>query len=255
MEQNIYIEKYRKESIILDGNRNGNSLNQPVVIGNPDNLKSHLLQIRGNENGVFFDSHHHEVPARITTLREQEQKLEKEWKAHLQERINLGERPPQEWPLHLQDRKDRLAAKKLVAEEEIEWLEQKLQEAEEQKAKSRGSLLTHPKYWGGGSLRNGILESVGPWQVSQNEDGMLCINDETSPYHTMPVWRFRSQITNPMSMEYSHRLRSEERNALAEGRKRNVVGYPKPPVWSKDSDLIEYEGYHNDIIKKLKQEI
>ena len=51
------------------------------------------------------------------------------------------------------------------------------------------------------------------------------------------------------------RLRKEAGAAQAEDRKRREVKFPKPPTWNKTTDLIEYEGYSNETIKKIKQEI
>ena len=80
---NPYTERYRRQSHILEHNRNRTHLNPAVIEGNISNLQSHLLQIKGNAQGVYFDSHHREVPSSVSRLKEQEQALEKEWQQHM----------------------------------------------------------------------------------------------------------------------------------------------------------------------------
>ena len=251
---NRFIERYRDQSIIL-GNRNGNTLNQPVIEGNVSNLQSHLMQIKGNEQGIYFDSHHKEVLATLTTLREQEKELAQRWDQHCTDQLKIGNLRPKRMTPKMQEQQDKISARLQVTEEEIEELERLLSAAMKQQAKSKGSLLTHPKHWGSGSLRNGVLESIGPWTVEPDSEGLLRISDPDSPYHTMPVWRFKAEILKPMSMENVYRHKQEETEALKLNRPRQKVMYPIPGKWNKDSDLIEYENYHNDIIKKLKQSV
>lgn len=46
----------------------------------------------------------------------------------------------------------------------------------------------------------------------------------------------------------------EEKEAVAEGRPKKAVKYPVPGSWNPKTDLIEYQDYSNDVIKKLKLE-
>ena len=253
MENNPYIERCRRESYILEFNRNRTHLNPSVIEGNPDNLKSHLLQIKGNDQGVYFDSRHKEVPSGLSRLKEQEQALEKEWKQHVESRINQGEKPPKKWPLDLQDKKDRLEARKMVAEEEVKWLEEQLVKAEEEKHK-REKKPANSRLSGAGRLSNGVLVEFCDWPVSKNSEGILAINDPSSPFNTMEIWRLKSEVLNPLDAEHRLRQREEVKAALAENRKRNHVAYPSVPVYIKEKDQIQYPGnYHNETIKKLKQ--
>ena len=260
MEQNIYLDRYRMQSTILAGNRNSSNLNQPLIPGNKSNLESHLRQLLGGDQkseqpGFYWAPDQRKwIPDRIPSLREQLAGLEKKFEEHTLSELNIGNSKPRVWPDHLLEQRDRLNAKLQVAEEEQRELERLLEQAEEQQKKARPSLLTHPRNWGSGSLRHGVLESIGPWSVSPNEEGLLVIDDESSPYHTMPVWRFKSEILKPMGMEFARRHKQEEQNAVAETRTRRKVSYPEPGIWRKESDLIEYESYSNEVIKKLKRE-
>ncbi len=229
-------------------------MNPSVIIGNITNLERHLLQIKGNEKGIYFDSHFRETPASLSILQEKQKELEKKWEQYGVDQLKIGNPRPKQMPVQMQEESDKIAARIQVCNEEIEWLEKHLKLAQEQKAKSRGSLLTHPKYWGGSELKDGILVSIGPWDVKPDEQGMLRISDQDSPYFSMPVWKFKAEILNPMSNENNHRHYTEEKAAVAEDRKRKKIEYPEPGIWNKESDLIEYSGYSNNTIKKLKQE-
>ena len=77
-------------------------------------------------------------------------------------------------------------------------------------------------------MRHGVLVEIGPWKVEPDAEGLLRISDPDSPYHTMPVWRFRAEVTKPMSMEFVHRHKKEETEAVAEGRPKRKVKYPEP---------------------------
>ena len=250
--QNQYIERYRRESHILDFNRNRTYMNPSVVIGNIDNLKSHLLQIKGNDQGVYFDSHHKEVPSTISRLKEQEQQLAKKFRQYVESRVNMGDKPPTKWPPHLQDKKDRLVAKQQVASEEVKWLEEKLTQAEQEKHK-REKKPANFRLSGAGRLSNGILVEFCGWNVSKNSEGILAIDDPTSIFNSMPIWRLKAQVLNPISQEFVLRHKKEEKAAVAESRPKNTVKYPVTPTWNKDNDLIEYPAdYDPSIIRKLK---
>ena len=199
---NQYLERYRRESYILDHNRNATYMNPSVVPGNLDNLKSHLLRIRGNSDGNYFDSHFKPMPSTLTILKEKQKELEQKWEQYRTDQLNLGNKRPQKWPPEMQEEKEKLNARTQVCTEEISWLEQKLQEAMEQQKKAKPSLLVHPRNWGSFNLKDNVVISAGPWSVSPNEEGLLCIDDEDSPYHSMPVWRFKSEILKPMSQEF-----------------------------------------------------
>ncbi len=125
----------------------------------------------------------------------------------------------------------------------------------EQQKKARPSLLSAPQHWGSGQLQNGILTEIGPWRVAMNsEKKVLCIMDESSPYNGLEIHRFKALIVKPLGLEFAHRHKQEEKAAVAENRKRKKVNYPDPPSWNPASDMIEYHGISNDVIRKLKQE-
>ena len=230
-------------------------MNPSVVIGNIDNLKSHLLQIKGNENGVYFDSHHLETPAQLTTLREQVEQLEIAWQQHVESTVNQGDKPPTNWPPHLQDKKEKLEARRIVAQEEVAWLEEKLVQGEQDK-RTREKKPANSRLSGAGRLRDGILVEFCGWDVSKNSEGILCIDDPSSEFNTMPIWRLKSEILNIISQEFVLRHKKEEKAAVAEGRPKNTVKYPHTPTWNKDNDLIEYPGdYDPSVIRKLKHSV
>jgi hypothetical protein len=257
--ENIYLDRYRRENTILDGNRNSSDLNQPVIPGNIDNLQSHLRQLVGNETksenpGFYWAPDQRQwIPGRIKRLKEELEGLQEQFNRYAQSRLLIGEPRPQVWPADLAEKKLKAEARMAVAREEVEWLQAKIQEAKEQRSRARPSLLTHPRYWSAGSLENGQLVQIGPWRVAPDAEGLLRISDPDSPYNSMEVWRFKSLVVNPLNWEYQRRQREEARAADLEGRKRSTVSFPEPPTWDPENDQIEYLGISNEIIRKLKQ--
>jgi len=255
METNQYYETYRQQSHIF-GPKIGSSMSEPVIEGNSDNLRSHLIRIQGSdkEPGKYYYPEGNQW--RICTLenlKEQEKELAVDWQNHIESQVNIGERPPTKWPEHLQDKKERLAAKKQVAAEEVKWLEIKLTEAEQDK-KVREKKPVQPKFWGAGRLRDNILVEFCGWDVAKNSDGILAIDDPSSPYNTMEIWRLKSEVLNPLDVEHRIRQKQEVKAALAENRPKKPVPYPPVPTYSQVSDQIEYPGcYDPSIIRKLKQ--
>ena len=55
-----------------------------------------------------------------------------------------------------------------------------------------------------------------------------------------------------MGQEFSYRTRLEERAAMAEGRPQKSVKYSVPPVYYPETGVIEYPGYSNETIRKVK---
>jgi len=230
-------------------------MNPTVVIGNADNLRGHLRLIKGNEQGQYFDSHHKETPSTLTILKEKQKTLQQKWEKHCTDQLKIGNPRPKQMTSEFQEEKDKLEARLAVAKEEIRWLEDKLQEAQTQQKDSRPSLLMAPQHWGSGQLQNGILTEIGPWKVAMHpEKKVLCIRDDSSPYDGLEIHRFKALVVRPMSMEHVRLNKAEEQAAVAENRKRKKVAYPQPPSWNPETDLIEYHGIDNSIIKKLKQE-
>jgi len=264
METNRFLEKYRQDSQILHPVHS--VLNDPVILKDVNNLRNHLARLQGapGKNGKFFDPTNEGpypgekqrergfVPCKLSRLKEQQEDLQKKWEKHVQSRLDIGDKRPTRWPEHLEEERLKLAAKILVCEEEINHLQHHLEKAKEKQAKNRGSLLSgDPMFWGSGRLKDGQLCEIAGWKVEPDKDGLLCIQDETSPYSGLPVWKFKSQIVNPMHAEYRLRKREELKAAERESRNRREVKFPQPPVLNKNG-LIEYPGYHNDTIKKLK---
>ncbi len=226
----------------------------PVVASDADNLKSHLLRIKGDDNGQYFNSQYKPMPSKLTLLKTQETELQKQWERHCQQQVNYGNPVPQGMTPELQERKDKLDAKRIVCEEEIRWLQEKIKEAEAVKA-AREKKKVQPRFWGSGQLRDGILIEFCGWSVGKNEEGILCIDDPDSPYNSCPVWKLKSQIVNPMHAEFRLRQWKETQAALDENRKRREVRFPKPPTFDHRSGNIEYPGsYDPSTIRKLKLE-
>ena len=181
----------------------------PVIIGNADNLKSHLVEIQGNGDGKFYDPQNRRYfPAKLIKLTAQLEDLNEEFERFVETRLSFGDPKPKTWPPELMEKKEELSARIKVAKEEIQWLESKIKEAEAEKvAKEKEPVKRH--FWGSGRLSQGQLVEFCGWDVGKNEEGVLCIDDETSDFHGMEIWRLKSQVINPMHAEFRLRERLE----------------------------------------------
>lgn len=231
-------------------------MREGIPRGNADALRGLLLQLKGSdqEPGRFYYPEGNKwLQCTLENLREKEKQLQKQWKSHVQSRVDIGERPPKEWPRYLAEPRDRLEAQKLVAEEEIKVLEGLLEKAEAEKHQ-REKRRVRPRFWGAGNLSGGTLVEFCGWDVRKNDEGILAVDDPSSPYDTMEIWRLKSQVLNPLFHEYRLRQRLETKAALEENRPRKNVPFPVPPSYDMESDQIEYQGYSNATIRKVKQD-
>ena len=258
MENNEYLERYRRQSTILNGYQNASSMNQPLIPGNPSNLNSHLLQLLGGDQNSKNPRHYLApenkwVQGRIPYLREELVQLEKKWEQHCLSELKIGNVKPREWPDDLRDKKLKAEARLEISLEEQQELQRLIDQAEQDK-KAREKKPTNSRLSGAGRLSNGVLVEFCDWNVSMNSEGILAIDDTSSPFNTMEIWRLKAEVLNVISQENVLRHKTEEQQALKEGRSRRKVPYPQTPIWNRNNDLIEYIGIDNSIIRKLKRE-
>jgi hypothetical protein len=267
--ENRFLEKYRKESQVL--NPVNNVMNDPFIPSDLNNLRTHLYKIQGvpGQNGNFYDPTNGQsfpgdkagqkgfVPSKQARLKNQLRELGKEFEKYVRQRVAEGEKPPTAWPPHLEDKKLELEAKIQITSEEIEKLKELITTVEERQKTARPSLISgNPMYWGTGRLQDGQLVEIAGWRVAMDETkGVLCIQDETSPYNGLEVHRFKALVVNPAHMEYRLRHRKEAAEALAQNRPRKTVNFPAVPVYNRQSDTLEFPGdWDPSVIRKIKIE-
>jgi len=257
MTRNPYLGRLREESLILSDRTTGH-LENPIIKSDIGNLRSHLLRLDASgtdKPGYYYYSDGKRwMPSTMTLLKEQEEKLQQDFENFVQSRLNIGDPKPTQWPPNLAERKEKLTAQVQICHEEIDKLKKLLQVAQDAK-KVRENQPVNPRHWGAGQLKDNILVEFCGWVVAPDDTGLLRISDPNSPFNFIEIWRLKAQIVNPLHFEWRLRQRKERQLAEQENRKRKEVQFPKSPVWNKDTDLIEYEGYSNETIKKIKQEI
>ena len=252
---NELVERYRRESPIL-GNRSAQWLDEPVFEGNQDNLKSHLLRLKGSDTHpelYYYPENRQWISCKLARLEKQEREIEKTWQRYRQDRIAIGELEPKSRPPHIQSEREKCKAKLQVCKEEIAWLEVKLNEAETAKT-NRETKQVPPQFWTSGRLHNGILVEWAGWSIKKNGEGILCIDDVTSPYYSLPLWKFKSQVANPMFWEFSHRQKEEARAAEIDNRKRRNVPFPPVPIYDPATNTISYPAYSPKTLSKIKKD-
>jgi hypothetical protein len=252
--QNLYVQRYRQESTIL-GRGSSGPFQEGLPRGDIDTLRGLLLQRKGSENhpGKYYYSQGNQwLPSAMEILKEKEDLLREQWKRYVQSRINIGEQPPSQMPRHLQEPRERLEAQRIVLEEEIEVLQDLLARAEEAK-QTRDKKQVPPQYWGAGRLHDGILVEFCGWDVSKNSAGILAVDDPSSPFNGMEIWRLKAQVVNPLHAEFRLRQREEATAVEAENRPRRNVPFPPVPQYDPKTDQIQYPGsWSNQTIRKIK---
>jgi len=251
--KNRFFEKYKVESNILNPTNAG--WDQPFIAGNLDNLKSHLLQLRGSDEnpGEYFYAGAF-VSATLPKLEAQLKELTEEFARFQESRTTMGEPLPKIWPADLEERKEKLLARRSIANEEVKVLEHHIVKLEKLQAKRDENLCKNPMFWGTGSLKDGVLVTIAGWNVRPDKNGLLCIKDDSSPYNLMPCWQFKSQIVNPLHHE--HRVRRRIAAALPVGPdgKKKIAIFPVAPKFNKETQTIEYQDYHPEVLKKVKDD-
>lgn len=212
----------------------------PVIdANNPQDLRRELSQLEGPEG-------------KIQNLEDDLKQIIAKFREIQGRAIDAGNEIPEIMDDGMQEEYQRIAARLEVAKEELTWLNSKLEKALQNQPKPDVQPISAPEFWSISTLKGGQLQAVGGHLVSKNEDGIFCIDDERSQYSGMPVWRFKSEVSNPIHWEYSNRQRAEAAAALEANRPRKAVKFPSVPLYNPETGVIEYQDYMNETMKKLK---
>jgi hypothetical protein len=109
------------------------------------------------------------------------------------------------------------------------------------------------RYWGAGRLKDGVLVELGGFKVSPEKDGILRIDVPRSDHNGIEVWRFKNQIVKPMSWEFAYLEREEVKAARKDRRPVKIIPYPEAGIWSRKTYEIEYPGYSEKTLEKIKE--
>lgn len=255
---NPIIGRIRSQSFILNP-ANRNAKNGFFNESSPADLKTQIMLIQGGEKekGQFWDKERSRFEIAYLPSRQKDLKaVESEYKNYCQMQLNSGNRAPENWPDHLLVKKQEAEARIQIHEEELTWLRGKLEaavkEAEALKPATEGGLYSDRSMWGIAKMRDGVLSHVAGQTCSLNSEGLLEISDAKSPFNSLPVWRFKAEICNPMHSEYSYRCRQEDKAALKENRPKKAVAFPPAPKYDKKTDTIIYTGYSENTLSKLQ---
>jgi hypothetical protein len=255
---NQYVKRLRKLSPILNPAQR-NTQNISVVEHDIQNLQSNIFLIEGgtSEPGKYWDSERKAfIIAYLPSRKNDLKKIEEKYKIEKQTALNNGDKPLTEWPEHLLQEKKECQARILIYEEEVSWLKEKIKKAEataEANKINKSGINPDRRQWGAGKLKDGILVEVAGQKVSPNKSGILEISDPNSPYFSMPVWKWKAEVVNPMFAEFRLRCRNEDKAALLENRPKKAIAFPPAPIFDKKSGNIEYYQYSSKTLSKLKK--
>lgn len=173
------------------------------------------------------------------------------WESYKSRMLNEGHEEPTEMPQDIKERYDTFKSRIAVRKLECEHVKQKIVQAKNRAGETELPKITKPL--GSGKLRNGVLQTIDGLQVKPNADNVLCIADKRSKYNGMPVWQYRSQVVKAFTLEKNYRMRLEAKVAKSEGRPFKKVSNPPVPHYNQKTGTLEYPGYSNKVIQKLKK--
>lgn len=203
-----------------------------------------------NKNAILVEFG--EVEVRLKDYREKLQGIHKQFKNYKQQRVNAGFNVPKEMDSILQQENDEFKAWKEVAEQELKLLKGLLEKVETKK-EAEASPVRPSREWGAGRLRGGILCEQGGFTVTPDEEGLLRIDDTRSKHNGMPIWQFRAQIVKPMHEEWGQRVKVATEKARKDGTMAGRIPYPPAPIWRKESGTLEYPGYSEQALARIKK--
>lgn len=235
-------DKLKLQSPILN-NQAITSYEYSGDLGDKDYLESLKLEWEGGENGVYYaiDAREYKT-ARVPQAKAQIENIEKEWEVYKQQKVNAGRAEPKEYPHHIAEKMDAALARYDIAQMELEHVQRKLEAINRKKKKAdKGNVLRRGAE-GTGSLKGGVLAEVDGQNVEADEQGVLRIKDERSPYDGMKTADYFEHIVKPWKKQRA-KLRRQQREKVQNGDMHTGQRQPnkKPPLpkWDgKDFDKL-----------------
>lgn len=245
-------EYYKNFSFYLNP-KNRNQINGGIMEGNPADIQHHLNRIVGFDNGKIQRKKNEYILAKLPALKKELETFDREFEREQKRALQMGGEPVEVMSSELQEKKAEVVAQIQVCEDEVKWLKEKLEEAKSiNEIVDRKPILPRQQ-WAQSQLKDDVMIHVGGHETKINEDGILYISDNRSPYRGMLVHQFRSKIVNPMFAEFRYRQRMELKESKEKRRDRKPVRFPQPPKWDKKKGTVEFpSNYSKTVIKKYK---
>jgi hypothetical protein len=215
-------DRYRLESAILAG-RNTISVCLTDKVG----LISQRNMLIGTKDGkYYYQEGLRWETARIPAVQSELKELHQKFLNYRQERINQGNRPPDDkienWPDDLRRRRLKQEALLDVMQEEAAWLDKALLKFTTNEEADRSGEVLKYGCRQSGQLRNGVLALLDGQRCSVNSDGLLIIDDPSSPYTGMAVHSYREVICPAFraqqNAQAAERLKTMQEEARAQGK-------------------------------------
>lgn len=183
-----YVEFKNQSEILSNFNQ---VISAHTILWDRKNMESVLRELRGNEEGKFFNDGVL-IDAKIPRYKLELKELEEDWQEYKEEKMNQGYPEPTDMPANMLHGKLIFEAKLCILEEEANKLEERIKQTylDPIEVKSEDEVLK----WGlqcNGSLTDGILSEMDGQLVEKNEEGILIIVDKRSPYQGMSIPDYR----------------------------------------------------------------
>ena len=168
-----------------------------TVLLDKRNIEGLILEKRGNDEGRHYKPGERAKLAALPSIEAELKELEKAYKRASQKSVNEGRPPLEDWPPELLKKKHRREAEFDVITEEVEALENALKEFVDEQQKTDDNLMLKYGPAGSGNLRNGFLVRIDGQRVEPNENGVLIIDDDCSPYDGLSSVDYYTLVVKP----------------------------------------------------------
>jgi len=192
-------------------------------------LKNLLVELEGQEDGRWLNQMYggRWFDCKLRTANLAVEAIEQEFERVKAEATRNGHSVPTEMPEEMLERYHEALAKLDCVKEEIDKLRDALAKIEAREAIEDNDLVLKDGAIGTGKLLDGILSRIDGQKVSINDDNVLVIRDERSPYNGMRVVDYREHIVKPYVTEL-RRLRAEDREQAR--KEERPLKHPRPPL-------------------------
>jgi len=250
----VLVSRFRSESRIF--NPQPGSLYDPLVmLGSIHSMKSYLLELVGSDDkdGQYYRNDANQwATSRIPALEWAIKQIDQKFSEHQKFQMNLGKTKPTKLPSELEQAMNELQAKLIVAKEERDHLIQAIDQVTREEIGKKKRPLPR-KQWSQRKHVDNVLIEVAGWQVRPNDEGIMHIQDETSPFNGLAVHRFVSQVLRPMEHQKGLMQRREAKLAQNENRGIQTLPFPKAPIYDAKKGIISYPGYDPRVIQKAQK--
>jgi hypothetical protein len=191
-ENPTYDEHYirlKNQSDILTANP-GERPNITTVFWDKENCQERLVEYQGDDQG-FYLRNNQKTLALIPSVKLRLQKIEDDFERYQKQRVNQGFAKPTEMLPELFEKQSKLFALQDILEEEAAKILHRLATMIDEETHQEDDMVLQYGLQLIGKLRDGVLAEMDGQTCTQNEEGLVIISDQRSPFNGMAISDYR----------------------------------------------------------------